>query len=99
MLFTIHCLDGGDRSALRAAHIEAHWAYLRAAPLRLVMGGPLLSDDGQTALGSLMVVEAEDRAAVEAFSRSDPFRRTGVWQEVRIHPFLKRWDDRAGAEA
>lgn len=98
MLFSIHCLDGADRAALRAAHLEAHWAYLKSCGVKLVVAGPLFAEDGETAAGSLFVIEAPDRAAAEAFHRGDPFAAAGVWDHVSINGFLKRWDDRA-AEA
>lgn len=98
MLFSIHCLDCGDRKALRAEHFDAHQAYLKATPVRLVVAGPLLEDDSDVAVGSMFVVDVPDRAAAEAFNRADPFNRAGVWQDIRIHRFIKRWDDRLPAE-
>ncbi|WP_323038921.1 YciI family protein [Gemmobacter sp.] len=96
MLYSIHCLDGGDRKALRDQHIQAHWDYLKAAPVRLVVAGPLLAEDGATAVGSLFVVEVPDRAAAEDFNRNDPFHKAGVWGTISIDLFKKRWDDRLG---
>jgi hypothetical protein len=34
--------------------------------------------------GSLLVVEAESREAVEQFSRGDPYRKVGLFAEVQI---------------
>lgn len=96
MLYSIHCLDGGDRKALRDRHLQAHWDYLKAAPVRIVVAGPLLAEDGVTATGSLFVVEVPDRAAAEEFNRNDPFHKAGVWGTISIDLFLKRWDDRLG---
>jgi uncharacterized protein YciI len=56
----------------------------------MVMSGPLVSDDGKTMIGSLMILEAPDRAAIEAFHRADPFHAAGIWEKVNITAFVKR---------
>ena len=86
MMWSIVCTDGPDAAQLRAAHGAAHSAYLRDADVGMVMCGPLTDDDGEP-VGSLFVIEAEDRAAAERFSREDPFRSSGMWGEVVIHQF------------
>jgi uncharacterized protein YciI len=53
------------------------------------MAGPLLADDGETMIGSLFVIEAEDAAAVERFRAADPYVRAGLFDRVEVHPF--RW--------
>ncbi len=90
--FIVHCLDAPDALPRRLEHYEAHKAYLGAAPVRIVVSGPLMSDDGETMIGSLFLIEADTKAAVEAFNAGDPFRRNGIWSEIRIHRFLKRVD-------
>ena len=96
MHFAIHCLDKPDALTARLAHYDEHKAYLASAsPVAIVVSGPLLADDGETMIGSLFVVEADDRAAVEGFHRNDPFFLNGVWERAEIHPFLKRVDNRS----
>ncbi|WP_244937380.1 YciI family protein, partial [Methylobacterium crusticola] len=98
--FIVHCLDHAGAAERRLAHYEAHKAYLAGPlPVETLVSGPLLAEDGATMIGSLFLLEAPDRAAVEAFHHADPFRAAGIWAEVRIHPFLKRVDRRGGAEA
>lgn len=92
--FIVHCLDAPDALPRRLEHYEAHKAYLNTASVRILVSGPLMSDDGETMIGSLFLIEAETKAAVEAFNAADPFRRTGIWAEIRIHRFLKRVDQR-----
>jgi uncharacterized protein YciI len=91
MLFVIHALDaaGADREPFYAEH-RAHQDNGAAFGVDVVMGGPLVSDGGETTLGSLIMLEAPDRAAADAFSRADPFRRNGVWDRVQVHAYLKR---------
>ena len=85
MIAAIHCLDDPARPGLRSKHYPEHLAYLdNAQDVHIVLCGPLLADDGETRIGSLLVVEAEDMDAVEAFSNNGPFRRNGVWGQVAI---------------
>jgi uncharacterized protein YciI len=93
MLFAIHALDKPGALPTRLAHYDAHKAFLSdtsAYGVKIVMSGPLVADDGETMIGSLFLVEAENRAAVEAFNRADPFHAAGNWEKVTITAFLRR---------
>jgi uncharacterized protein YciI len=91
MLFVISCLDAPDaqREPFYAEH-RAHQDNGAAFGVQVVMGGPLVADDGKTAIGSLIIVEADKRDDAEAFADADPFQRSGVWNRVEIYAFLKR---------
>jgi uncharacterized protein len=47
--------------------------------------GPLLSDDGTNWIGSAMLVELRDPAAVEAMLAEAPYVQAGVYDGVEIH--------------
>jgi uncharacterized protein YciI len=94
MRFVVHCLDKPDSVALRLAHYEAHKAYLAGAKVATVVSGPLVTDDGQTMIGSMFIVDAAHRDDVVAFNSADPFNTAGVWAQVQIHAFLMRVDNR-----
>lgn len=89
MLWAVHCLDRPDAAARRSAARAAHSARLTAVgtDVRPVMYGRLVGGDESTAVGSLIVVEAESRDQVERFVAEDPFVQAGVWREVRIDGF------------
>jgi uncharacterized protein YciI len=92
-LFAIHALDNPDILTLRLEHYAAHRAYIETAEtggVHVVLSGPLQSDDGESMIGSLFIVEAESRERVAAFTDSDPFRIFGVWGPVTISRFHKR---------
>jgi len=38
-------------------------------------------------LGSLFIIEAEDRAQVQAMHDDDPYTLAGLWANVMIRPF------------
>lgn len=93
MLFAIHGVDRQGALDARLAHYEAHKAFLSdtsALGVKIVMSGPLVADDGTTMIGSLFLIEAPDRAAVEAFNAADPFRKADIWERVTITGFLRR---------
>jgi len=58
--------------------------------VKIVICGPLVSDNGEKMIGSLFLVEARGRDEVEAFNRADPFTATGIWERVSITGFVRR---------
>ncbi|MGK5533016.1 YciI family protein [Streptomyces sp. URMC 129] len=86
MFWAIHCLDRPDTAGLRAAARPEHSARLRSGTgPRPVFYGPLVADDGTTAIGSLIVVEADTREEVADWVAGDPFTTEGVWGRVDIN--------------
>jgi hypothetical protein len=93
MLFVVHALDKPDALPARQANYEAHKAFLATCGdygVRMVMSGPLVADDGATMIGSFLLLEATDRAAIERFHKADPFYKAGIWDSPRITAFLRR---------
>jgi hypothetical protein len=89
MLFVMYCRDKDDSQPIRLDNREAHLAYVDASDLEMVVAGPLLTPESDGMIGSMLVVEAEDRAQVDAFAASDPYRLAGLFDSVEIHPFRK----------
>jgi hypothetical protein len=44
-------------------------------------------DSDEQPIGSLLIIEAEDRAAAEALVAGDPFRTEGVFERVEVRPW------------
>lgn len=87
MMFVIEGLDGPDAAPLRTQRLDAHVAHLRSLGERFVIGGPFLDQNG-VSVGSLVVIEADDQAAAEAFAAADPFVLNKVFATVTV----RRWD-------
>ncbi|MCB1684970.1 MAG: YciI family protein [Pseudomonadales bacterium] len=87
MQFVLFCEDKAGAESVRLATREAHLAYIGTASDMIRLAGPMLSDDGQKMCGSMFILEAPDRAAVEAFNRADPYTGAGLWERVVIHAF------------
>jgi uncharacterized protein len=87
-LFVISCVDKPGSLALRMSARESHLAYANGGQnlVSVKIGGPYLDAKGSMA-GSLLIVEAADRMAVEEFSKNDPYVKAGLFQTVEIRPF------------
>ena len=93
MLFVVHAVDKKDKLPTRAKFYRAHRVLLDEAEkhdVDVVTAGTLVADDGETPVGSVFVVDARDRAAVDAFTRSDPYHVNRVWETVQIHGYNKK---------
>jgi len=89
MLFAIRCIDKPGHAHVRADNRPAHIDYIKAHGNQVVLAGPLLSDDGQSMIGSLLVLDFENRAAADAFVAGDPYGKAGLFSEVVMTPFRK----------
>lgn len=92
-LFAVHAIDRPNTLQLRLDHYAAHRAFVEdqeAQGISVILSGPLQTDDGEIMTGSLFVLEACDRTAIDAFVANDPFTLQGVWDEVRISRFHPR---------
>jgi uncharacterized protein len=86
VLFVITAFDRPGALALRTKVRPAHFRYLEERATQIRVGGPLLNDNEQP-MGSLLIIEAADRAAAEAFAAHDPYRLEGVFEKVEIRPW------------
>jgi uncharacterized protein len=86
MQCVIYCVDKPASLDLRMATRAAHLAYIEAAPVTIVLAGPLLDETGGMR-GSLFVVDAESIDAAQRFSAADPYRKAGLFERVEIHGF------------
>ncbi len=82
-LFVMTCIDHKDALDRRMGARPAHLDYVKVNLAMLKVAGPLLDDDGQMA-GSFFIIEAENKAAVEAFNAADPYVLANVFQSVDI---------------
>jgi uncharacterized protein YciI len=68
-----------------------HLAYLVGFEDKIIFAGPLLTDDQQTMIGSLLVLDLPDRAAAEKFAADDPYRKAGLFQTVTVTGWRKAY--------
>lgn len=96
MLFAFHLIDRPDAGDLRRRIRPEHKVYLSAVADRIAFAGPLTRDDGHTMLGSLLVIDFENRAAAERWMADEPFTKAGLYEKASVLPFVNLWPQMAG---
>lgn len=89
MNFVLYCVDKPGHGQVRADNRPAHLDYLKSKLDQIVIAGPMLDDDGESVLGSLLVIEAADRAEAEAFATGDPYAKAGLFESVTVKAYRK----------
>lgn len=89
MTFVLYCVDKAGHGHVRAENRPAHLDYLNSNLDRIVMAGPMTSDDGEAVLGSVIVVSDAARSAAEAFAAGDPYAKAGLFESVTISAYKK----------
>jgi len=89
MLYAFTCTDKPRCLELRLGNRPEHLAYLEGLGARLITAGPLLAEDGQTPVGSLLIIECADRAEAEATAAGDPYAAAGLFESVVIRPWRR----------
>jgi hypothetical protein len=82
-----HALDKPAASALRKDNTAANLAYLEEHRDAFMARGPLLSDDGESQLGSVFLLDAPDISAACKLRDNMPFYKCGLFQDITFH----RW--------
>lgn len=86
MLFAVICTDKSGGLPLRMETRPAHLDYLKAT--NAVQAGPFLDADGKPC-GSLVIIEADGRAAAEDWAANDPYALVGLFSDVRVEQWNK----------
>lgn len=90
MQFLLVAFDGTDPEALerrmkaRPGHLE-NVAVLKKRG-EFLLGGAILDDNGKM-IGSMMVYEFPDRAALDKCLENEPYINHEVWEKINIRPF------------
>jgi uncharacterized protein YciI len=100
--YLVYCRDHPGTGALREQLSDAHQEYMDRYVARMTARGPTLSEDGDTATGSMHIVDLPDADAARAFAFEEPNYQAGVYAEVAIwcwENMLGRtmWDFAGGA--
>lgn len=90
MQFLLIAHDGKDSDALnrrlkaRPGHLEGV-AVLKKSN-KFIFGGAILDDDGKM-IGSMILYDFPDRAALNEMLKNEPYVTGDVWKEIKIMPF------------
>ncbi|WP_405926602.1 YciI family protein [Streptomyces sp. NBC_00035] len=92
MEFFCYHRDRPGSAKLRDELLEDHWSYMDGYAAELIARGPTLADDGETATGSVHIVDLPDSATVRAFAFDEPNYQAGVYRDVLV----RRWRNMLG---
>ncbi len=87
MYFMLNFVDVPESRPLRLANRTAHMNFIDDNVSRVLFAGPYRDDQGMT-LGSVLVIEATDKADAEAFSAQDPYAKAKVFQRTEIREYI-----------
>ncbi len=96
MLYVLHLLDKPGTADLRRRLRPEHKTFLARMADRIAFAGPLLADDGETMIGSLLVIDFPSADAARAWLADEPFTRAGLYGQTRIDAFANLWPQRCG---
>ena len=89
MLFVATCIDKPSHVDLRMSTRPAHLTFLKSFENQVKLGGPLLGADGQTPIGSLLIIESEDEVSARAMLAQDPYAQAGLFERVELFPWKR----------
>jgi uncharacterized protein len=92
MEFLCYHRDRAGSMGLRDELLEAHWSYMDGYAGGMIARGPTLADDGETATGSVHILDLPGPAAARAFAFDEPNYQAGVYRDV----LLRRWRNLLG---
>ncbi|MFI0352728.1 YciI family protein [Actinomadura sp. 9N407] len=90
MEFLCYHRDRPGSMTLRDELGEEHWSYMDRYTQEMIARGPTL--DGDTATGSVHIVDLPDAVAARAFAFEEPNYQAGVYRDV----LLRRWRNTLG---
>jgi uncharacterized protein YciI len=98
MLFAFLCKDKPGHLQLRLDVRPDHVAFLNGLNQAgtLKFAGPLLDDENKPN-GSIVVVEAADKAEAAAISAQDPYAKAGLFESVEVRGWTWVFNNPAAA--
>jgi uncharacterized protein len=92
MEFFCYHRDRSGSMALRHELLEEHLSYMDRFATQMIARGPTLSADGDTATGSVHILDLPGPAAAREFALDEPGYQAGVYRDV----LLRRWRNELG---
>lgn len=83
MQFLIKAYDGEGMLDKRMEVRPRHLTGMKALGKQIICAGGLLDEAGRMK-GSALVMEFENRAALDAYLKNEPYVVEGVWQKIEV---------------
>ncbi|CAA7616807.1 conserved hypothetical protein [Magnetospirillum sp. LM-5] len=88
-MYVVHCQDKPGGLQLRLDNRANHLEYLKAHPDKVVMAGPVQTEDRTGMVGSVLVLDFATRAELDTFLAGDPYAKAGLFETVTVLPYKK----------
>lgn len=85
-MFIFRAWDKEGALDIRMSNRDAHVAWLKSLGDKLKLAGPSLDDAGQMN-GSMLVLDYDNQAELEAELANDPYAKAGLFVKTQISPF------------
>jgi uncharacterized protein YciI len=84
MYYVVYCRDKKNALDLRLANRDEHLAYVGSTIDKIKSAGPMIAGDGETMIGSILIMEGASLQEIEAWSDKDPYKIAGLFESVEI---------------
>ena len=81
----IKAYDGENMLKRRMEVRPRHLENMAKVKGKVICAGGLLDEEGRMK-GSALVMEFEDRAALDAYLAAEPYVTEGVWEKIEVEP-------------
>jgi len=85
MLYCLVCIDRENSIETRMQNREDHLKYVAETNV-VKFAGPFLSEE-DTMIGSLIVIDVDDKEAAELWSKNDPYKKADLFRRTEIFKF------------
>lgn len=86
-LFHVMAVDKAGASNVRAENRDQHLEWIKNHLDKVKLAGPMLTENGEGMIGSILIIEAESKDELQSFLDEDPYARAHLFQSVVITPF------------
>lgn len=87
MHFIITAFDKENSLDLRMSVRQDHLAYANEHDVTLIAGPLLTAGDDPKPRGSMIIIEAVDKAAAQEYAANDPYAKAGLFDKVTVRPW------------
>lgn len=82
--YLIRAMDKPEHVHVRAKTRPIHLEHLAAVSDQIIAAGAVLDDDGETPIGSVLIVELPSLTDAQRFLRADPYSQAGLFAHIEI---------------
>lgn len=85
--FHIKAHDKVGAAQVRLDNREAHLGWIKTRLDQVKIAGPMINNQTGGMMGSILVIEAESRAELDALLAEDPYAKADLFDTVEISTF------------